>query len=71
MSRDGEWVRQNGPGKFLGSNLEEKLKARDNKTVTVCGTSFQGFGIGTDSDLAQRGYKVIMLLITCPPKILT
>src|SRR5579871_5814240 len=27
-ARDGEWVRQNGPDKFIGSNLEEKLKAR-------------------------------------------
>jgi nicotinamidase-related amidase len=58
--RDGEWVRQNGPDKFLGSNLEEKLKARGIKTVIVCGTSFQGVGIGTGSGSAQRGYKVIV-----------
>jgi nicotinamidase-related amidase len=60
MPRDGEWMRQNGPDKFLGSNLEEKLKARGIKTVIVCGTSFQGVGIGTGSGLAQRGYKVIV-----------
>jgi len=60
--RDGEWVRQNGPDKFLGSNLEEKLKERGIKTVIVCGTSFQGVGIGTGSGLAQRGYKVIVPL---------
>ena len=60
IPRDGEWVRQNGPDKFLGSNLEEKLKARGIKTVIVCGTSFQGVGIGTGSGLAQRGYKVIV-----------
>jgi hypothetical protein len=58
--RDGEWVRQGGPDKFLGSNLEEKLKAGGIKTVIVCGTSFQGVGIGTGSGLAQRGYKVIV-----------
>jgi nicotinamidase-related amidase len=58
--RDGEWERQGGPDKFLGSNLEEKLKARGIKTVIVCGTSFQGVGIGTGSASAQRGYKVIV-----------
>jgi nicotinamidase-related amidase len=60
MARDGEWVRQNGPDKFLGSNLEEKLKARNIKTVIVCGTSFQGVGIGAGVGSAQRGYKVII-----------
>jgi len=62
MPREGEWVRQGGPDKFLGSNLEEKLKAGGIKTVIVCGTSFQGVGIGTGSGLAQRGYKVIVPL---------
>ena len=60
VPRDGEWARQNGPDKFLGSNLEEKLKGRGIKTVIVCGTSFQGVGIGTGSGSAQRGYKVIV-----------
>ena len=59
-ARDGEWARQNGPDKFIGSNLEEKLKARGIKTVIVCGTSFQGVGIGTGGGSAQRGYKVII-----------
>ncbi len=59
-AKDGEWVRQNGPDKFIGSNLEEKLKARGIKTVIVCGTSFQGVGIGTGGGSAQRGYKVII-----------
>jgi nicotinamidase-related amidase len=60
MAHDGEWARQNGPDKFIGSNLEEKLKARGIKTVIVCGTSFQGVGIGTGGGSAQRGYKVII-----------
>ena len=59
-AKDGEWVRQNGPDKFIGSNLEEKLKERGIKTVIVCGTSFQGVGIGTGGGAAQRGYKVII-----------
>ena len=60
MPREGEWMRQGGPDKFLGSNLEEKLKAGGIKTAIVCGTSFQGVGVGTGSGLAQRGYKVII-----------
>src|SRR5207302_2790318 len=60
MPREGEWQRQGGPDKFLGSNLEEKLKAGGIKTTIVCGTSFQGVGVGTGSASAQRGYKVIV-----------
>jgi nicotinamidase-related amidase len=60
MPREGEWQPQNGPDKFLGSNLEDKLKAGGIKTAIVCGTSFQGVGVGTGSGLAQRGYKVIV-----------
>lgn len=58
--REGEYFSQNGPDKFLGSNLEEKLKAGGVKTVIVCCTSFQGVGIGTGTEAAQRGYKVIV-----------
>jgi len=58
--RDGEWMRASGPDKFIGSNLEEKLKERGIKTVNVCGTSFQGVGIGTGGGAAQRGYKAII-----------
>lgn len=57
---DGEWARTNGPDKFLGTNLEETLKSHGIKTAIICGTSFQGVGIGTGSGLAQRGYKVIV-----------
>ena len=59
-SREGEWVAQRGPDKYLGSGLEERLKARGIKTVIVCGTSAQGVVIGTGSGSAQRGYKVIV-----------
>jgi nicotinamidase-related amidase len=58
--RVGEWVFQRGPDKYLGSGLDERLKARGIKTVIVCGTSAQGVVIGTGSGSAQRGYKVIV-----------
>ncbi len=52
--RDGEWMRQGGPDKFLGSNLEEKLKARGIKTVI---RHWHRLGIGTarlQGDRADR-----------------
>src|SRR5258708_13584246 len=57
---EGEVVdqKQGGPDKFLGSDLDQKLKARGIKTVILCGTSAQGVGIGTGSAAAQRGYFV-------------
>ena len=57
---DGIYMDQRGPDKFLGSNLEEKLKAAGIQTVILCGTSFQGVGVGTGTEAAQRGYKVIV-----------
>ena len=59
---EGEWARTNGPDKFMGTDLEQKLKAKGIKTAIICGTSFQGVGVGTGSGLAQRGYKVIVPL---------
>ncbi|HEY6255182.1 MAG TPA: isochorismatase family protein [Xanthobacteraceae bacterium] len=58
--RAGEWYRQPGPDKFLGSTLEATLKQAAIKTVIVCGNSFQGATVGTASGAAQRGYKVII-----------
>ena len=58
--RPGEWYRQGGPDKFLGSTLESILKQAGIKTVIVCGNSFQGAAVGTASGAAQRGYKVIL-----------
>jgi nicotinamidase-related amidase len=57
---EGEWVFQRGPDKFLGSGLDERLKARGIKTVIVTGTSAQGAVVGVGSGAAQRGYKVIV-----------
>jgi len=58
--RAGEWYRQSGPDKFLGSTLEPTLKQAGIKTVIVCGNSFQGATVGTASGAAQRGYNVIV-----------
>ena len=58
---EGEIVeqKQGGPDKFLGTDLDQRLKARGTKTVIIAGTSAQGVGIGTGSASAQRGYNVI------------
>ena len=58
--RDGEWYRQQGTDKFLGSTLEPVLKQAGIKTVIICGNSFQGATVGTASGAAQRGYAVIV-----------
>jgi nicotinamidase-related amidase len=56
----GEWAAVRGPDKFLGSDLEKRLKDKSIKTVIVTGSSAQGVVIGTGSGAAQRGYKVIV-----------
>lgn len=48
-----------GPDKFIGDDLDERLKAHGIKTVILCGTSAQGVGIGTGAGAVQRGYEVI------------
>ena len=58
--RAGEWYRQGGPDKFMGSTLQPTLRQAGIKTVIVCGNSFQGATVGTASGAAQRGYKVIV-----------
>jgi nicotinamidase-related amidase len=58
--RDGEWYRQSGTDKFLGSTLEPVLKQAGIKTVIICGNSFQGATVGTTQEAAQRGYKIIV-----------
>ena len=59
--REGEVVdqKQGGPDKFLGSDLDQRLKDHGIKTVILCGTSAQGVGLGTGAAAAQRGYNVI------------
>jgi hypothetical protein len=50
--RAGEWYRQGGPDKFMGSTLEPTLKQAGIATVIVCGNSFQGATVGTASGAA-------------------
>jgi nicotinamidase-related amidase len=59
--RPGEVVEQKagGPDKFIGDDLDQRLKAHGIKTVILCGTSAQGVGLGTGAGAAQRGYAVI------------
>jgi nicotinamidase-related amidase len=59
--RTGEVVdqKQGGPDKFLGDDLDQRLKEHGIKTVILCGTSAQGVGLGTGAAAAQRGYRVI------------
>lgn len=59
--REGEVVdqRPGGPDKFLGDDLDQRLKDHGIKTVILCGTSAQGVGLGTGTAAAQRGYYVI------------
>jgi nicotinamidase-related amidase len=65
---DGEVVdqKQGGPDKFLGSDLDQRLKDHGIKTVILCGTSAQGVGIGTGAAAAQRGY-FVMYPVDCLP----
>jgi nicotinamidase-related amidase len=58
--RAGEWYRQSGADKFLGSTLEPTLKQAGIKTVIICGNSFQGATVGTAIEATQRGYKAII-----------
>jgi nicotinamidase-related amidase len=51
--------KQGGPDKFLGDDLDQRLKDHGIKTVILCGTSAQGVGLGSGAAAAQRGYDVI------------
>ena len=58
--------KQGGPDKFLGDDLDQRLKSHGIKTVILCGNSAQGVGLGTGAAAAQRGYFVIYP-IDCSP----
>jgi len=58
--RPGEWVPRGGADKFIGSNLDERLKAKGIKTVIVTGTSAQGAVVGTSNGAVQRGYTAVV-----------
>ena len=58
--RDGEWVPRGGADKFIGSDLEQRLKDKGIKTVIVTGTSAQGAVVGTSNGAVQRGFKAVV-----------
>jgi len=60
MPLKGEPVVTSGPDKFLGTKLEEILKAKKIDTVIVTGTAANGAVLYTASGAALRGYNVIV-----------
>jgi nicotinamidase-related amidase len=58
--RAGEYVTRGGADKFIGSDLEQRLKDKGIKTVIVTGTSAQGAVVGTSNGSVQRGYKAVV-----------
>ena len=58
--RAGEYVTRGGADKFIGSDLEQRLKDKGIKTVIVTGSSAQGVVVGTSNGAAQRGYKAVV-----------
>jgi len=58
--RAGEWVVRGGADKFIGSDLDQRLKDKGIKTVIVTGTSAQGAVVGTSNGATQRGYKAVV-----------
>ena len=56
----GEWVVRGGADKFIGSDLEQRLKDKGIKTVIVTGTSAQGAVVGTSNGSVQRGFKAVV-----------
>ena len=64
--RDDEPIVKASVNKFFGTKLDEYLKARNIKTVIVCGTSAFGAALHTATGAAQNGYKVV-LPVDCVP----
>lgn len=65
-SRDDEPIVKSSVNKFFGTQLDDYLKARNVKTVIVCGTSASGAALHTATGAAQLGYKVV-LPVDCVP----
>jgi nicotinamidase-related amidase len=60
MQSPGEFVVRGGADKFIGSDLEMRLRDKGIKTVIVSGTSAQGAVVGTSNGAVQRGYKAVV-----------
>lgn len=63
---DDEPIVKSSVNKFLGTKLDDYLKAKNVKTVIVCGTSASGAALHTATGAAQLGYKVV-LPVDCVP----
>ncbi len=64
--KDNEPIVKASVNKFFGTKLDEYLKARNVKTVVVCGTTAFGAALHTATAAAQHGYKVV-LPVDCIP----
>lgn len=64
--RDDEPIVKSTVNKFFNTRLDEHLKARNAKTVIVCGTTASGAVLHTATGAAQLGYKVV-LPVDCMP----
>ena len=64
--RDDEPIVKASVNKFFGTKLDEYLKAKNVKTVIVCGTTVFGAALHTATGAAQHGYKVV-LPVDCVP----
>lgn len=64
--RDDEPIVKAGVNKFFGTKLDEYLKAKNVKTVIICGTTAFGAALHTATGAAQNGYKVV-LPVDCVP----
>jgi len=64
--RDDEPIVKASVNKFFGTKLDDYLKAKNIKTVIVCGTSASGAALHTATGAAQIGYKLV-LPVDCVP----
>ena len=64
--RDDEPIVKASVNKFFGTKLDDYLKAKDVKTVIVCGTSASGAALHTAIGAVERGYQVV-LPVDCVP----
>jgi len=64
--RDEEPIVKSSVNKFFGTKLDDYLKAKNVKTVIVCGTTSIGAALYTASAAAQYGYKIV-LPVDCVP----
>lgn len=64
--RDDEPIVKASVNKFFDTSLNDYLKAKNVKTVIVCGTTASGAALHTATGAAQYGYKVV-LPVDCVP----